>query len=83
MKRILLILLVIVVLGGVVWFAMNRQTGAGMPNPASVYCAEQGGTLEIRSDSAGNQYGMCLFSDGRECEEWALFQDGVCQAYEG
>lgn len=39
---------------------------AGMPNPASVYCEEQGGTLEIRTNADGSQYGVCLFEDGSE-----------------
>jgi heat shock protein HslJ len=50
----------------------------GLANPASVYCEEQGGTLEIRSDTDGNQYGVCIFADGSECEEWAFFR-GECQ----
>ncbi len=52
---------------------------ADMPNPASVYCEEHGGTLEIREDPAtGGQVGYCLFADGSECEEWAFFR-GECQ----
>jgi len=50
---------------------------ANMPNPASVYCEEQGGTVEIRENEAG-QYGMCIFPDGGECDEWAFFR-GECQ----
>ncbi len=49
---------------------------AGMANPASVYCEEQGGTLEIRDTVAG-QVGYCIFPDGSECEEWA-FYNGEC-----
>jgi len=48
-----------------------------MPNPASVYCKQNGGTLEIRSDTAGNQSGVCVFSDGSECDGWAYFR-GEC-----
>ena len=50
-----------------------------LANPASVNCAKQGGTKEIRSD-AGGQTGYCRFSDGRVCEEWALFRDKLCKA---
>lgn len=50
---------------------------ADMPNPASVYCEEQGGTLEIRTDADGGQYGACLFPDGSECDEWGFFR-GEC-----
>jgi len=48
-----------------------------LANPASVYCVGQGGTLEIRTDSQGGQYGVCVFSDGSECEEWDYF-NGEC-----
>ena len=51
--------------------------GAGMPNPASVYCQEHGGQLEIRTAADGSQSGYCLFPDGSECEEWAYFR-GEC-----
>jgi putative hemolysin len=50
----------------------------GMPNPASQYCVEQGGRLEVRTDAQGNQFGVCIFPDGSECEEWAFFR-GECQ----
>lgn len=51
----------------------------GMPNPASVFCEEQGGRLEIRQESeGGGLYGVCVFPDGSECEEWALF-NGKCE----
>ena len=51
-----------------------------LPNPASVFCIEQGGTLEVREGDAG-QYGVCIFGDGSECEEWAFFR-GECAAGE-
>jgi putative hemolysin len=51
---------------------------AGMPNPASVFCEEQGGRLEIRTGTDGGQIGFCLFPDGSECEEWAFYR-GECQ----
>jgi putative hemolysin len=48
-----------------------------LANPASVYCDEQGGKLEIREHEDGGQYGVCIFDDGSECEEWAYFR-GEC-----
>lgn len=45
----------------------------GMPNPASAYCVEQGGKLEIRRESAG-EVGYCHLPDGRVIEEWTLFR---------
>ncbi len=52
----------------------------GMPNPASVHCTRSGGRLEIRTSADGGQYGVCVFNDGRQCEEWALFRDNRCVA---
>ena len=54
------------------------EPAVGLPNPASAHCEEQGGTLEIRTDASGGQYGVCIFDDGSECEEWAFFR-GECQ----
>jgi putative hemolysin len=44
----------------------NAPSDTELPNPASVYCQEQ-----------GNQQGFCVFSDGTECDEWAFFR-GEC-----
>ena len=51
---------------------------AGMANPASVYCVQQGGKSEIRKDVKGGEFGYCVFPDKSECEEWA-FQRGECK----
>jgi putative hemolysin len=51
---------------------------AGLANPASVYCEEQGYRLEMRTDADGGTYGVCIFLDGSECEEWAYYR-GECQ----
>ena len=55
----------------------DDQASADMPNPASVFCEEQGGTVDIRTDADGGQAGFCIFADGSECEEWA-FTRGEC-----
>ena len=49
-------------------------SSVGMANPASVYCKEQGGSLSIRKDLEGNEYGVCVFEDGSECDEWKYFR---------
>lgn len=49
-----------------------------LPNPASVYCEEVGGQLDIREDPDGGQYGVCVFADGSECDEWDLYR-GDCE----
>jgi Tol biopolymer transport system component/putative hemolysin len=50
---------------------------AEVPNPASENCVAQGGTLSIQTREDGGQYGICLFEDNRQCEEWALLR-GDC-----
>lgn len=55
---------------------------ANLANPASAYCEEHGGTLEIRTE-AGGQVGYCKFADGSECEEWAFFRGECLPAAQG
>ena len=50
---------------------------ANMPNPASVYCEQNGNKLEIRTAVDGSQYGICVFPDGSACDEWAYLR-GEC-----
>ena len=45
-------------------------------NPASVYCVQQGGKLEIANTKKG-QIGVCVLPDGRRIEEWKFFR--ACQ----
>jgi putative hemolysin len=52
--------------------------GAELANPASVFCEEQGGTVDMRQDESGGTFGVCEFDDGSECEEWQLFR-GECE----
>ena len=54
-------------------------TSASIANPASVHCVNVGGSLEIMKDIAGNEYGMCNFSNGTSCEEWALYRGEGCK----
>ena len=55
------------------------QTSVGMANPASISCEQAGGTVEIKKDTSGNEYGMCTFKNGTSCEEWGLFRNEGCQ----
>ena len=45
-----------------------------MPNPASVYCEEQGGTVNIVKNEEGNESGMCKLADGTEIDEWEYYR---------
>lgn len=48
---------------------------ANLPNPAAVYCEQQGYRVEIRTAADGSQTGYCIFPDGSECDEWAYFRN--------
>jgi len=52
-----------------------KKNNSQIANPASVYCIENNGTLEIRESELG-QYGVCI-KDGMECDEWKYF-NGEC-----
>ncbi|AOJ10815.1 DUF333 domain-containing protein [Burkholderia mayonis] len=53
----------------------NRS--AALANPASVNCEKLGGKVAIHDGPRG-QFGICVFKDGRECDEWALYRDDRC-----
>src|SRR5512133_3604484 len=85
MKRIMLIAIILLALTACT--ALQAQTvpditatdmpQADMPNPASVYCTQNGNNLEIRTAADGSQNGICVFPDGSTCDEWAYFR-GEC-----
>jgi hypothetical protein len=52
----------------------STTTLVQIANPASQKCVSDGGTLEI-IDQSGGQLGICHFSDGTVCEEWAYFRN--------
>ena len=43
-------------------------------NPASVYCVEQGGELEIVTTEDG-ETGICNLPDGTSVDEWEYFRE--------
>jgi len=52
------------------------RRNSGLANPASAFCEEGGGKVDIREEADG-QVGYCVFPDGSECEEWAYYR-GEC-----
>jgi putative hemolysin len=65
----------------VVWATSIEPISAELANPASVYCEEQGGVVDLREGEGGTA-GHCVFADGTECEEWAYFR-GECSPGSG
>ena len=52
----------------------TMQEKAEFANPASQYCVDQVGNLVIAKRGDGGEYGICIFEDNRQCEEWAMFR---------
>ena len=51
----------------------EQQSKVGLPNPASVYCADQGGASVVEQTSGGS-VGYCHLPDGSVVAEWEYFR---------
>lgn len=76
-QNILYVVVAIVVVVSLVLIisSHDKESNYQIANPASVYCQENGGTLEMRM-ADGGQIGVCKFSDGTVCEEWDYYNGG-------
>jgi putative hemolysin len=54
----------------------NSSHNTQIANPASKFCIDNGGQLDIRTSEDGSQIGYCILA-GEECEEWSLYR-GEC-----
>ena len=84
MKRIFTFIIILLALTGCTAFKVQTLETigtdlpqAGIPNPSSVFCTENGNKSEIRTAADGSQTGVCIFPDGSTCDEWAYFR-GEC-----
>jgi len=79
MRKLLIFGILLIAAAIVLGCTGQKQTtnNTQIANPASVYCEDQGYTLEIRTDANGGQAGYCIFGNGAECDEWAYYR-GEC-----
>src|SRR5689334_2524775 len=68
----------LVVGAAVVLAAGNGIAQTSLANPASQNCAAKGGKLAIEKNPKGGEYGVCVFADNLQCEEWAMLR-GQCR----
>lgn len=47
--------------------------GLQLPNPASVYCIERGGSIDIKESPQGDVT-TCVLSDGTRVDEWEFYR---------
>ncbi len=87
MNKKLMYIIILIALTGCTTFQIQESQTTGtemppsMPNPASVYCEENGNKLEIQTSGDGSQSGICVFPDGSTCDEWDYFR-GECGSSE-
>jgi len=58
----------------------NSSQNNQIANPASKFCIDNGGKLDIRTADDGSQSGYCTIA-GKVCEEWSLFRGECTQAH--
>lgn len=56
-----------------VWIETNIEE-VTIANPASVFCEDNGGVLEMVNDVNGAQSGICHLTGGEICEEWTYMR---------
>lgn len=59
------------------YFRENNRASTGAsqsPNPAAVYCVEEGGAYQI-VQSKGGVRGLCVLPDGRVVDAWDYFRE--------
>jgi uncharacterized protein len=64
--------------GTVVSAKTSLAMKSSIANPASVNCGSLGGETEIKRNADGSESGMCSFTNGTTCEEWALYRGEGC-----
>ncbi len=69
-----------IVLPGIValWGLVGCASDVQLANPASRYCVERGGAHRVERGPGGGEYGVCVFPDNLQCEEWAMLR-GECR----
>lgn len=61
--------------------ADKKERLVGIPNPAAVYCIELGYKYESRKNELGGEYGVVIFPDGTECNDWSFFRGNAGQKW--
>lgn len=73
MRKLLMFVLCVALLAGGCGDDAD-DSDVGVPNPASVFCEEQGGTVRIETAEDGSQVGICVLADGAEVDEWEYYR---------
>lgn len=80
MKKLLVGAAVFVAAVAIVMTFHAPPDAQALANPASVYCAQLGGTEQTVTASDGSQDGFCHLPNGTVCNSWDLYR-GNCPGY--
>lgn len=69
----LAIAVIAVLLTGCTISGPDPLMGLQLPNPASIYCIERGGTIDIQQGPQGD-VSTCVLSDGTRIDEWEFYR---------
>lgn len=62
----------------VAFAAAHAPAQTSLANPASQNCAAKGGRVVIEKKPDGGAFGVCVFDDNLQCEEWSMLR-GQCR----
>jgi len=74
---VLILLAITILMGGCDAPTAQPTVPPQTANPASENCLKLGGKLVIEKRGDSGEFGVCLFEDNLQCEEWALYR-GEC-----
>lgn len=72
-KSCIVILVTSILMLGCTVSGPDSIMGLQLPNPASVYCIERGGSINIKESPQGDVT-TCVLSDGTEIDEWVYYR---------
>lgn len=52
-----------------------------LPSPAAEFCENKGYKAETREDSTGKKYYVCVFPDGKECDQFEFLREKCGREY--
>ena len=63
----------------VLWLFLAAGNASDPPisDPSAAYCKLLGYKYEIRKDHKGDEHGVVVFPNGRECDSWDFYR-GIC-----
>lgn len=78
-KKFVMKSIVNIVLISFLWILLSAWIVFAIPNPASIYCKEVNGTIEINETPLGEQ-GLCAIN-GNKYDEWEFLEGKIGQNY--